>query len=384
MAVYALSIHADYRCRHSGACCTTDWDVPVELPVYRALSDAVAHGRLQAVGAVEDGPFITGPDLPEHAGAILARTAGGDCVFFHAGTRLCSVHRDLGEPALPSTCRHFPRIAVRDTRGTSIGLSHFCPTAAATLFREDVPLAVVEDPPAFPPMQYDGLVVDPDAWPPLLTPRMLMDPEGYSAWERHMVQRCADAAEGVSRPSRGRPARRAPESVIATLARDARLLRTWRPGGPSLVEAVAALPRAPVDGAAPGRLDTSLLLYDEAVRAVPADLTPPPDEAGLDAAFAAFVAPHWAAHAAPVDRFLATKAFASWTAYQGRGVLTMVRGLEAALAIVRVESSRQCRNASRALDAGLLREAFRGADFLLHHLAAAEALAAAWSRAEAL
>ena len=43
--VRALSIHADYRCRHSGVCCTLHWDVPMELHVYRSLEEAVATGR---------------------------------------------------------------------------------------------------------------------------------------------------------------------------------------------------------------------------------------------------------------------------------------------------------------------------------------------------
>ena len=29
--VYSLSIHAQYRCRHSGVCCSSDWDVPVDV-----------------------------------------------------------------------------------------------------------------------------------------------------------------------------------------------------------------------------------------------------------------------------------------------------------------------------------------------------------------
>ncbi len=379
MSIFALSIHADYKCRHSGACCSADWDVPVEVSVYRTLDEALAQGRLRPAAEADDAPLITGPDLPEGAGAMLGRTPSGDCIFFHRGSGLCVVHRDLGEPALPSTCRHFPRVAVRDARGTSITLSHFCPTAASMLFRDGVALEIVESPAAFPPQDYEGLAVHPDAWPPLLHPRMLMDLEGYSAWERHMVARC----EMGVRPPLGEDSRvRMPESVIATLMRDAHVLRTWRPGGPALVEAVAALPAHFVPAPPHAALDTSLALYADAVRAIPPDLTPPPDEEGLDAAFAALAAPAWAEYAAPINRFLAAKAFASWTAYQGRGVLTIVRGLEAALAIVRVEAARQCRNAARPLDADLLREAFRGADFLLNHLAVGEELARTWSRAE--
>ena len=78
----------------------------------------------------------------------------------------------------------------------------------------------------------------------------------------------------------------------------------------------------------------------------------------------------------------AARAFANWTAYQGRGVLSIVRGLEAALALARVEAARECRNAGRALDADLLKQAFRAADFVLNHIAVGEDLASAWSRVE--
>jgi Fe-S-cluster containining protein len=367
--IYSLSIHADYRCRHSGACCSADWDVPVELPVYRSLTDALESGRLQPAAQADDAPFITEPDLPDDAAALLARTSTGDCVFFHRGTGLCAVHRDLGEPALPATCRHFPRVAVRDWRGTFITLSHFCPTAASMLFRDDVPIRIVEGPPAFPPADYEGLNVDPVAWPPMLHPRMLMDIEGYDAWERHMVRRCA-AVE------------RSPESVVATLHRDAMLLRQWKPGNASLEMTIAALPAAFIDGSPPRTLQSSRRLYEDVAAAVPEDLKPAPDDGGLDAAYLDLVLPTWADFRSPMDRFLAAKAFASWAAYQGRGVLTIVRGLDAGLAVARMEAARQCRDAGRALDADLLREAFRSTDFLLNHLAVAEDLAQRWSLAE--
>jgi len=161
--VYALSIHADYRCRHSGACCSADWDVPIELPVYRALKEAVDGGRLQPQASARHlSPFIVEPDLPEDAAAMLERTDIGECVFLERGTKLCIIHRDLGEPALPATCRYFPRLAVRDDRGTFITLSHFCPTAASMLFRDDCPLAITSGPHVFPPGEYEGLVVTGD------------------------------------------------------------------------------------------------------------------------------------------------------------------------------------------------------------------------------
>jgi Fe-S-cluster containining protein len=382
--VFSLSIHADYRCRHSGACCTADWDVPVELPIYRTLSDAVGRRQLRvspAAGALE--PFIVGPDLPDAAGAMLERTDAGHCVFFDAGARLCIVHRDLGEPALPETCRHFPRLSVQDARGTFVSLSHFCPTAASMLFREDVEVTIVERPAAFPHADYDGLIVTGEDLPPLLHPRMLMDMDGYEAWEAHMVGRCAEV-------------RRRPESVLATLARDARLLARWRPAvdgpdgaaglqaGRSLREAVAALPREYVAASAADSLTPSLRRHAEVMRAVPEDLRPARDEAGLERAFEEHVRPRWDGFRAPLNRYLAAKAFASWTAYQGRGVRSIVRGLEAALALVRVEAARLCRDGARDLDRDLLIEAVRAADFALNHLAVGEELAQAWSAAESL
>jgi Fe-S-cluster containining protein len=368
--VFALSIHADYRCRHSGACCSADWDVPVELPIYRRLKDAVAAGRLQPqISARHLHPFVVEPDLPEDAAAMLERTEIGECVFLDRGTKLCIIHRDLGEPALPATCRYFPRLAVRDDRGTFITLSHFCPTAASMLFRDDCPLAITSGPHAFPPGEYEGLVVTSDDLPPLLTPTMLMDGPGYSAWERHMVMRCAEGE-------------RSPESVVATLERDARLLRAWKPGRMSLVDAVRGLPVQPERADMPRAFDRTASLYGQVIQAVPEDLRPHTDEHGLDVAFVEYVGSMWARFFVPLNRYIAAKAFASWTAYQGRGVASIVRGLEAALAVVRVEAARQCRDAKRHLDADLLRDAFRSADFILNHLAVGEDLAAAWSVAE--
>jgi Fe-S-cluster containining protein len=367
--VYALGFHANYRCRHSGACCTADWDVPVELPVYRSLSDALVGGRLRvASSAGATYPFVVETGLPAGAAAILDRDERGRCVFYESGARRCIVHRDLGESYLPTTCRHFPRLSVQDRRGTFVSLSHFCPTAASTLF-DDGRVEIVADPPAFPDTDYDGLIVTADDLPPLLHPRVLMDLDGYAAWERHMVGRCADVNER-------------PESVLATLMRDADLLRRWRPGNVTLSEAVWELPHDLVDAALQPGLGPSLRLRDAVIATVPDDLKPESDEAGLEEAWTAYVRAGWDDYRAPIDRFLAAKAFASWTAYQGRGVKTIVRGLETALALVRVEAARQCRNASRQLDRDLLLEAFRQADYALNHLAVGEELAKAWSVVE--
>jgi Fe-S-cluster containining protein len=325
MSVYSLSIHADYGCRHSGACCTAGWDIPVELTLYRTLADAHKAGRLTARD-----PFVVDSTLPQGVSAMVRHESSGPCVFFERDARLCEIHRVLGEGALPAACRHFPRVALRDGRGTFVTLSHFCPTAAASLLRGDVPLEIVKAPPAFPDIDYDGLDAV-DALPPLLHPRMLMDLEGYAAWETHMVRRFAVDAT--------------PESALDALARDVEDLRRWRPGGAALAEVIAALPpRAP---------DRRL---------------------SADPALGRF--------SAPVCRYLAARAFANWCAYQGHGLRTILRSLEASLDVLKGEIARACAAAERPLDQQLFIEAVRATDLLLVYRSSREQLAQAWSQAE--
>jgi len=127
--VFALSPHAGYACRHSGACCTAGWPIPVE-PSRRS--------RL-------------GTDL-------LLPDSDGACRFYDRRLRCCDVHRQHGETALPSSCFHFPRRALIDDRGVIVSLSHFCPTAAELLITTPGPLEIVADPPAFPTTRdYEGL-----------------------------------------------------------------------------------------------------------------------------------------------------------------------------------------------------------------------------------
>jgi hypothetical protein len=161
------------------------------------------------------------------------------------------------------------------------------------------------------------------------------------------VARCAD------------PDRR---DLVATLRRDAELLRAFVPGTTTLREAVAALPRNVARAPAHATLAASLALREEVVTAIPDDLKPVADEGGLSDAFARFVAPAWSAYQTPLRRYLAAKAFANWTAYQGRGVRAIVRGLDAALHWS-ASKRRASAAAPGALDADLLRGPSRSADF---------------------
>ncbi len=93
---------------------------------------------------------------------------------------------------LPSACRHFPRVFLRDGRGTLVTLSHYCPTAAALLL-DDGPLFIME---AAAPLALaepiEGLDAR-EALPPLVRPGLLADLQGYAAWEEAAMAQFTDA-----------------------------------------------------------------------------------------------------------------------------------------------------------------------------------------------
>ena len=194
---YCLRLHAAYRCQHAGACCTAGWAIPMEEP-------ALTRVQRQFTGRAN--PLFLSDDAGQPA--ILARTPGGDCVFFERdGGNLCAIHRDMGPDSLPIACQHFPRVVLQRPRDTCISLSHFCPTAA-TLLRSPAAdgFEIVAAPPS---LSLDGRAEGLDArdtLPPLLRPGMLMDEDGYGAWERRCLEilgrgdRTADHAVAVTVP----------------------------------------------------------------------------------------------------------------------------------------------------------------------------------------
>src|SRR5678815_310849 len=122
------------------------------------------------------------------------------------------------------------------------------------MFRDDVRIEIIESPPAFPEADYQGLVVTREDWPPLLRPDCMADVGSYTAWERHMVARCAD--ETLS-----------PESIVATLERDASVVRKVSPvTGEAIANAIERLPVDGVDAPVPAGLDPSLAFYLEVLR----------------------------------------------------------------------------------------------------------------------
>jgi Fe-S-cluster containining protein len=367
VTVRVLSLHADYACRHAGACCSAGWRIPVEADRAALIARAAATGALPApAGLTESRDGVT----------ALRLAADGTCTAFEpaSGARpaLCAIHRALGHESLPSACRHFPRVCLVDRRGVSVTLSHFCPTAAGMLF-EDRPIEVIEDPPnAVAASRYEGLDAR-EALPPLLAPGMLMDLASYATWEGRALEVLGDD-------------HLTPEAAIARLRSSADRCRTWTPReGPLLgrIVEVGTVPRVGTVPAGAGDAPSSpVARFRDALGCIPAGLDHPPAPGAFEDLDRELVAPTWPRWSGPLRRYLAARLHASWVPYQGRGLRTVVESLAASLDVVRVEVARQCASTGRALDESLLRDAIRMADLLLVHEADAQALATSWSREE--
>jgi Fe-S-cluster containining protein len=337
----SLSIHATYRCQRTGACCTSNWPIPIEADRLARLRVALASGALRPSTEVPD-CFHAPPDAPPDTPALLA-TVDHRCVFFDAAAgRRCRVHEALGHDALPLACRQFPRVVVRDSRGVSIVLSHYCPTAAAMLDL-DAAVTIVESPPAFPIAgEYEGLDVR-GAFPPLLRPGVLMDWDSWWDFERCAVEFLGNSGD----------------TATATLARLARIVdhvREWQPGNGTLddrIQSAFAGDQAIISD--PRAIDSADARAAEVIAAIPSELNAPdvarPNESGSPRVRA-------------VHRFLAAHAFANWTAHLGLGLRTWLRSIDAADALLRTGRT------------------FRETDLILRHLADPKILAERWSAGE--
>lgn len=210
-STFCLSVHAAYACRHSGACCTAPWRIPIEPATLRAVRTHA--GIAEKLDRAHDVSYV-------------GRRDDGACVFFEADRgRFCAIHRVAGASLLPSACRHFPRVVLRDPRGTFVTLSSFCPTAAAML-EEDVPLRIVEAPPS---LALDGTLEGLDATgvlPPLLRDGVLMDYDGYAAWERAAIA-VLDRDDLDA------------DAALDAIADATDLVQRWKPGTGSLTTHIA-------------------------------------------------------------------------------------------------------------------------------------------------
>ena len=362
-----LSIHADYACGNSGVCCSSGWDIPVEPEIEDSLRAAQSEGDpWSPVRAAGRDPFRAVSGLPHGARVVLRIDDAGRCIFLDPERgRFCTVHRELGPDRLPSACRDFPRIVTLTPAGYSITLSHYCPTAAAHLFRDDPTITIEVDPPAFPPdWPYEGLDAR-ESVGPLLRPGVMMGWEAHSRWESHAVQ---TLARSDLEPLR----------AIALLAGWAETARAWTPErGPFDAHLERCLSETPTpNGGAPLSTEECGRAWRMVAECVPRGHplpSPPAGRLGSDALGSCLGA---------VRRWLAARAFGSWVALQGEGLRTAVTGHRLALAVLTAELHRGSAGAERGVDQAVLLEALRRADLLLVHLADPAALAHRLSRAE--
>jgi len=359
--VFSLGFHADYRCAHSGVCCSSGWEIPVTPEAEERIQAAVAAGRLE-IESRGVPLFRSRRELPDGANVVFGLDPGGRCAFFEPQARLCAIHRQAGAAALPPSCRQFPRVVLLTPAGVFITLSHYCPTAAAMLFREDAADTIVGDPPAFPEDEaWEGLDAR-EAWPPLLRPGVLLGWDGFVLWQQEAVRLLLRQDLSV-------------EVAVAALSARSERAADWTAADGALLEGLrGAASRVEHPSVIPFSFATAMEAWNnvagtipERLRRSPSPLGPgPAPEPGWEAAHARLVMPAWPGFAAPVRRFLAAKAFASWTALQGEGLVAWSRTVETALAVLHVEATRQCLDAP--LDRAALLEAFRHADLLLMHL----------------
>jgi hypothetical protein len=325
-----LSFHASYRCQEHGVCCTSGWPIDIDDVARVHVEAAVARGDV----ATSRPPFV---HVDEAGAPAVLAVVDRACVFHRDGPHeRCEIHRVLGHAALPLACRQFPRVSVQDPRGTSITLSHYCPTAASML-DDDRPIAIVSDAPAFPRnAEYVGLDAR-TSLPPRLRPDMLMDWNSWWEWERLSVNAIARALTA--------------SDALARLHAAVEHARTWRPTDGPLIERVREAFDRPV---LTTRVERNVaIVRDELVAAIPANHRP----SNIDVASTPL-------SDAALRRYLSAHAFASWTAHLGQGLRTWLRSIEAAHALV-----------MSGLSVG-------DADLWLRHLADPSALADVWSKAE--
>ncbi len=331
-----LSFHARYRCQHSGECCRAPWDIEVEP----RLAEALASGRVVPLRP-------TSPGLPFTAStALLPRTGSGECGF-HNHDR-CALQQAGTEALLPSACRHFPRVYLRDGRGSLVTLSHFCPTAAALLF-DDSPVTVLD---ASPPLALDepieGLDAQ-DALPPLVRPGMLADLEGYAAWEAAAITTLVGAPQA--------------ESALTKIEAATEILRQWTPSSGPLAAAVTRAYHPPAPVSRPAPLSKGFEIVRELTGPHPLMQVP----AGFDQAWAQLLGGRGGVLRGPVARYLAATAFGNWIAYRGQGLRSIAAWLRAGHDVLRVQLVNHLQAVSGSIGPAALIEPFRMADYIMVH-----------------
>lgn len=341
MRTRCLSFHAGYRCQHVGACCSAGWDVEVEPHIV----DAVRSGRLLPVVSTE-APFAA---LPEADALAPARTTAGECGFHHA--HRCSLQEAGSESMLPSACRHFPRVYLRDARGTLLTLSHFCPTAASLLL-DRAPVTIVDaQPPLALAEPIEGLDAR-EALPPLVRPGLLADTAGYGTWEEAVVRTFLDSPDAAS--------------AFCRIEEATETVRRWSPSAGPFTNAVQSAFAVTTVAASAARRSTTL----SRAFGIVLELTGPHPLMEVPAGFER----DWTriqsagAHTMrdPTARYLAASTFGNWIAYRGQGLRSIVEWLRACYDVLRVQMVRHLSGLPVIRPEDLV-ESFRTADYIMVH-----------------
>lgn len=275
-----------------------------------------------------------------------ARTASGDCGFHHDCR--CSLQLTGGEALLPSACRHFPRVYLRDARGDLLTLSHFCRTAASLLLHDE-PVAVVD---VHPPLALEEPIEGLDArdvLPPLVRPGMLADMQGYDAWESAVIATFVDAPDAVS--------------AFARIESATSRIRGWTPGSAPMRMAVAEAFARGDDSPGSPLLSAAFTLVAELTGPHPLMEVPPDFAAGWQRVAGSMDARRHRS----IGRYLAAATFANWIAYRGQGLRSIVAWLQACYDVLRVQLTRALPPLSGTLDERAHLEAIRMTDYIMVH-----------------
>jgi Fe-S-cluster containining protein len=338
--VRALSFHSDYRCQNTGVCCSSGWEIAVEEEVEDRLRLAFARSS----GHLPNGPEGFQPMQNPPAGCRSSlRIIDSTCWFRDEPGRSCSIHRDYGEDALPSACRHFPRVCVLEPDVVSVSLSHYCPTAAGLLFAGAPEFRLVTGPRAFPSdWPFEGLDAR-QAYPPFLRPGVLLGFDGLRAFE-----------DGAVAALSGGPLAQA----VAVIEAATESSRSWSPDARPLRDLVAdsfARPAGHTDDEPRAADPRGVLLAALTEGTNPA--APLPDFQSRPPALSALVD-------LALRKYLASRLIAAWITFQGNDLRLVARYLRLCLDTVFLfESAR----APEESELTRWKEAIRTADLWILH-----------------
>jgi lysine-N-methylase len=121
--------------------CCGGWQIQVDQATHE-LWQTIDVEPLRT--ALRKGSRLIPPeDAPSNANhAQLVFTDDEHCTLLTT-EKLCSVHSQLGEAALPRTCRDFPRVYARSAERTSMHCSLGCPEAARLALTDTAAMEMV-------------------------------------------------------------------------------------------------------------------------------------------------------------------------------------------------------------------------------------------------